>query len=363
MAEGGFSCVYLARDSTSERQHVQKHIICNDAESVDLVKQEVAVMKVLRGHPNVVTLHAQCRVCYALSVTPNCPQRSEGRKRPDGCGWRVEALRFFGSTSTNHKRFEKPDEMGLEEDIIRKHTSLPEVKHEKGTHLRALGCLLYRIAYFKSAFDGESKLQILNGNYRIMDAPKYSNVITDLIRSTADPSARPDAMQIWRQVNEALPNDLRRPHPDKPPAAPASRDQAETRTEYRSATRVSDKSAPSNDAAFNEFAAQFESSASLATDTGCRFYSDTSSQNQSDASSRTHSERGTIPSLMQQAFELLQTLEIECISYKRMSIGSVKSCTKLWPRRLSFHNSTKSLQPFASPSQREEIQELTDSGF
>ena len=29
----------------------------------------------------------------------------------------------FGSTSTNHKRFEKPEEMGIEEDIIRKHTT------------------------------------------------------------------------------------------------------------------------------------------------------------------------------------------------------------------------------------------------
>lgn len=29
----------------------------------------------------------------------------------------------FGSTSTNHKRFEKLDEMGIEEDNIRKHTT------------------------------------------------------------------------------------------------------------------------------------------------------------------------------------------------------------------------------------------------
>ena len=29
----------------------------------------------------------------------------------------------FGSTSTNHKRFEKPEEMGIEEDNIRKHTT------------------------------------------------------------------------------------------------------------------------------------------------------------------------------------------------------------------------------------------------
>ncbi|XP_065624769.1 actin-regulating kinase PRK1-like [Quercus suber] len=39
----------------------------------------------------------------------------------------------FGSTSTNHKRFEKPEEMGIEEDNIRKHTTpayrAPEVEH------------------------------------------------------------------------------------------------------------------------------------------------------------------------------------------------------------------------------------------
>lgn len=49
---------------------------------------------------------------------------------PDGL-WK---LCDFGSTSTNHKRFEKPDEMGIEEDNIRKHTTpayrAPEVEHE-----------------------------------------------------------------------------------------------------------------------------------------------------------------------------------------------------------------------------------------
>lgn len=38
---------------------------------------------------------------------------------PDG-SWK---LCDFGSTSTNHKRFEKPEEMGIEEDNIRKHTT------------------------------------------------------------------------------------------------------------------------------------------------------------------------------------------------------------------------------------------------
>lgn len=63
--------------------------------------------------------------------------------------------------------------------------------------LQALGCLLYRIAYLKSAFDGESKLQILNGNYRIPEAPRYSSVVTDLIKDmlSASPDKRPDVMQ------------------------------------------------------------------------------------------------------------------------------------------------------------------------
>ncbi|GMH04458.1 hypothetical protein Nepgr_006297 [Nepenthes gracilis] len=45
----------------------------------------------------------------------------------------------------------------------------------------ALGCLLFRICYFKSAFDGESRLQILNGNCHISDLPKYSSFVTELI--------------------------------------------------------------------------------------------------------------------------------------------------------------------------------------
>lgn len=64
-------------------------------------------------------------------------------------------------------------------------------------HWQALGCLLYRICYFKSAFDGESKLQILNGNYRIPEQPKYSTAVTGLIKDMleASPNVRPDITQ------------------------------------------------------------------------------------------------------------------------------------------------------------------------
>lgn len=70
IAQGGFSCVYLARDGPSGKTYALKHIICNDVESVELVKKEVAVMKGLQDHPNIVTLHAQ--VVYDMGRTKEC---------------------------------------------------------------------------------------------------------------------------------------------------------------------------------------------------------------------------------------------------------------------------------------------------
>ncbi|KAI3758218.1 hypothetical protein L6452_05771 [Arctium lappa] len=108
---------------------------------------------------------------------------------PDGL-WK---LCDFGSTSMNHKRFERPEEMGIEEDNIRNHKTayrspemwdllLREVISEK-VDIWALGCLLFRICYFKYAFDGESKLQVLSGNYRMTD------LIRDMLQSS--PTSRP----------------------------------------------------------------------------------------------------------------------------------------------------------------------------
>ncbi|XP_050387052.1 uncharacterized protein LOC126803310 isoform X2 [Argentina anserina] len=278
IAEGGFSCVYLARDLVhTSKQYALKHIICNDEELLDLVMKEISVMKVLRGHPNVVTLYAHAimdsgRTKEALLVMEYCDKSLVTVLDNRGAGFfdenqvlsifrdvctavfamhmqsppiahrdlKAENLLLgsdglwklcdFGSTSTNHKRFEKPEEMGIEEDIIRKHTTPAyrapemwdlfrrELINEK-VDIWALGCLLFRICYFKSAFDGESKLQILNGNYRIPELPKYSSSITDLIKDMlqASPDDRPDITQVWFRVNELLPVGLQKPLPDVQP--------------------------------------------------------------------------------------------------------------------------------------------------
>nr|GLL40862.1 probable serine/threonine-protein kinase DDB_G0280111 isoform X2 [Ipomoea trifida] len=278
IAEGGFSCVYLARDVIHGSKHYAlKHIMCNDEEFMELVLKEINVMKSLNGHPNIVTLCAHsifdmgrtkealicmeycekslvsvlegrgsgyfeekqiltmfrdiCNAVFAMHCqSPPIAHRDLKAENlllgPDGL-WK---LCDFGSTSTNHKRFEKPEEMGIEEDNIRKHTTPAyrapemwdlyrrELINEK-VDIWALGCLLFRICYFKSAFDGESKLQILNGNYRIPESPKYSSSIVDLIRDMlqSSPDARPDITQVWFRVNSLLPDGLQKSLPDRSP--------------------------------------------------------------------------------------------------------------------------------------------------
>ncbi|XP_039048176.1 AP2-associated protein kinase 1-like isoform X1 [Hibiscus syriacus] len=283
IAEGGFSCVYLAKDALHvSKQYALKHIICNDHESMELVVKEISVMKSLKGHPNVVTLYAHTildmgRTKEALLVMDYCDKSLVSVLEARGAAYfekkqiltiyldicnavfamhcqsppvahrdlKAENILLgsdgswklcdFGSTSTNHKLFERPEEMGIEEDNIRKHTTPAyrapemwdlfrrELINEK-VDIWALGCLLFRICYFKNAFDGESKLQILNGNYRIPDLPKYSSSITNLIKDMlqASPADRPDITQVWFRVNEQLPAAQQKSLPDRPPEMPST---------------------------------------------------------------------------------------------------------------------------------------------
>ncbi|CAL5090745.1 unnamed protein product [Urochloa decumbens] len=282
IAEGGFSCVYAARDMVNPaKQYALKHVIVQDEESLELVRKEITVMRTLKGHPNVVTLVAHTildmgRTREALLIMEFCEKSLVSVLEGRGAGYFDEekvALIFrdvcnavfamhcqtpplahrdlkaenvllgtdgawklcdFGSVSTNHKCFDKPEEMGIEEDNIRKHTTPAyrapemwdlyrrEIISEK-VDIWALGCLLYRICYFKSAFDGESKLQILNGNYRIPEVPKYSSSITTLIKDmlNSSPDARPDITQVWFRVNELLPLELQKDLPDGSPSGSA----------------------------------------------------------------------------------------------------------------------------------------------
>lgn len=71
---------------------------------------------------------------------------------------------------------------------------------------QALGCLLYRMAFFKSCFDGESKLQVLNGRYSIPENHKFSAPVITLIRDmlAPTPDARPSVLEV-RRVQDLQP--------------------------------------------------------------------------------------------------------------------------------------------------------------
>uniref|UniRef100_A0A0E0CMQ5 non-specific serine/threonine protein kinase n=1 Tax=Oryza meridionalis TaxID=40149 RepID=A0A0E0CMQ5_9ORYZ len=139
IAQGGFSCVYLASDAMHpSKQYAMKHIICNDSELLDLVMKEIQVMNLLKGHPNVVTPVAHDvfdmgRTKEALLVMEFCEKSLVSAMESRGTGYYEEkkALLIFrdvcNAVFAMHGQSppiaHRPEEMGIEEDIIRKHTT------------------------------------------------------------------------------------------------------------------------------------------------------------------------------------------------------------------------------------------------
>lgn len=73
LGEGGFASIYTVRDVISRAVFALKHVrMAGDADAVADVRNEVAVMQQLKGHPNVLALQA---VAY---VGPEVRVRSLG---------------------------------------------------------------------------------------------------------------------------------------------------------------------------------------------------------------------------------------------------------------------------------------------
>ncbi|KAJ3071614.1 hypothetical protein HDU98_005052 [Podochytrium sp. JEL0797] len=76
LAEGGFAHVYLVSTQTG-KQVVLKRILCPDATLLDMIRNEIEFMKLLSGHPNIVTYFDSSvekrRECYEVFILmENC---------------------------------------------------------------------------------------------------------------------------------------------------------------------------------------------------------------------------------------------------------------------------------------------------
>ncbi|KAJ3845354.1 hypothetical protein F5878DRAFT_269261 [Lentinula raphanica] len=267
LSQGGFAHVYLVRTATpvyNTTHHVLKRIaVANEAMLTD-VKKEVDIMRLLKGHPNIVHLidaawHRMSNGLYEVFILMEfCPgggiidmMNRRLRERlteaeilqifVDVCegvaymhnsrppllhrDLKVEnilqasptsfKLCDFGSATTVATR--PPANMqevrALEEDLNR-HTTLQYRAPEMiDAHLRrpideksdvwALGVLLYKLCYYTTPFEEHGPLAILNVQYRIPPYPVYSPQMNALIASMLREhgTQRPSVFELLAQVH------------------------------------------------------------------------------------------------------------------------------------------------------------------
>ncbi|KAJ7762320.1 hypothetical protein DFH07DRAFT_1059540 [Mycena maculata] len=247
LSQGGFAHVYLVRTATpvyNTTHHVLKRIaVANDAMLTE-VKKEVDIMRLLKGHPNIVHLidaawHRMPNGMYEVFILMEfCPgggiidmMNRRLRERlteaeilqifVDVCegvaymhnsrpallhrDLKVEnilqssATSFklcdFGSATTVAPRPPATTQeiRALEADLNR-HTTLqyraPEMVDpylrravDEKSDVWALGVLLYKLCYYTTPFEEHGPLAILNVQYRIPPYPVYSTQMNSLIGS------------------------------------------------------------------------------------------------------------------------------------------------------------------------------------
>ncbi|CAD7705229.1 unnamed protein product [Ostreobium quekettii] len=259
LGEGGFASIYRVKEVTSGEMFALKHLRLGGKETVDLVRREAKVMNRLKGRPNILRLisvafggevGAETDAYMLLDLCPDNLFRYLQRKEfkvSDGqlleifwavCNAVAEmhslepplthrdvkvenvlrrpnkewVLCDFGSSTSREQAYETPAEIGEEEENIRRHTTpayrAPEMwdlyqakRIDTRVDIWALGCVLFFLCYGKLPFNGDSKLQILNGNYQMpatRPAPIQS-LIQDLL--CVDPDHRPDIHTVLQRVS------------------------------------------------------------------------------------------------------------------------------------------------------------------
>ncbi|KAG1810174.1 uncharacterized protein HD556DRAFT_1318509 [Suillus plorans] len=287
LSQGGFSHVYLVRTPTpvyNTTHHVLKRIGVPNEAMLAEVKKEVDIMRILKGHPNVVHLidaawHKMATGMYEVFILMEfCPgggiidmMNRRLRERlteaeilqifVDVCegvaamhnlrpallhrDLKVEnilqasnnvfKLCDFGSATPVAPRppSTTAEVRALEADLNR-HTTLqyraPEMVDpylrrsvDEKSDVWALGVLLYKLCYYTTPFEEHGPLAILNVQYRIPPYPVYSSQMNTLIASMLREhgTQRPTVFELLAQVHSIRGTKSRFTY-DIPPPQPLS---------------------------------------------------------------------------------------------------------------------------------------------
>lgn len=275
IGQGGFATIYRVVDIVTGTVYALKHCVLNGNPDIERdLQTEIAVMRALAKCPEALTLNAAeisrdgealllldyCEETLAthissrsstgltnsevisiflpvakavremhLGLVPPMAHRDVKAenvlRRPNGA-W---VLCDFGSSVAEQKVYSNATEISKEEERIQKHTTpayrAPELwdlytKEFIGlaVDIWSLGCLLYLLAYNKLPFDGEAKLQILNGSYRL--GPGRPAELEALISSMlqVNPRDRPSAEQVVQAAEALFQNGGRKIEPHGNPA-------------------------------------------------------------------------------------------------------------------------------------------------
>ncbi|KAG6919035.1 hypothetical protein DXG01_009745 [Tephrocybe rancida] len=265
-APGGFAHVYLVRTATpvyNTTHHVLKRIAVANEAMLAEVKKEVDVMRLLKGHPNIVHLidaawHQMPNGMYEVFILMEfCPgggiidmmnRRLRERLteaeilqifvdvcegvacmhnlRPALLHRDLKVENILQSTSTSYKLCDfgsattvsRPpattqEIRALEADLNR-HTTLqyraPEMVDvysrrpvDEKSDVWALGVLLYKLCYYTTPFEEHGQLAILNVQYKIPPYPVYSPQMNGLIASMLQEHGvrRPSVFEILSHVH------------------------------------------------------------------------------------------------------------------------------------------------------------------
>ncbi|KZT08782.1 uncharacterized protein LAESUDRAFT_757489 [Laetiporus sulphureus 93-53] len=266
LSQGGFAHVYLVKTAQPVHDttyHVLKRIAVPNEGMLTEVKKEVDVMRILRGHPNIVylidaawhrlsngtyevfilmeycagggiidmmnrrlrerltepeILTIFCDVCEGLaamhSLKPPLIHRDLKVENILQASSTLYKLCDFGSATPVQRVPTNVQELRMLEADLNRHTTLqyraPEMVDvylrrpvDEKSDIWALGVLLYKLCYYTTPFEEHGPLAILNVQYKIPPYPVYSQQMNALIASMLREhgAQRPSVFEILAHVH------------------------------------------------------------------------------------------------------------------------------------------------------------------